>query len=70
LVEVWEIIKNAGPLALAAAFFFVWWLERSRANEERAVNERRTDKLYELGISTRDAIKDLNVLLEARRGNP
>jgi uncharacterized protein YjiS (DUF1127 family) len=70
MVEVWDIIKNAGPLALACAFFFVWWLERTRANDERSLNEKRTDKLYDLGISTRDALKELNTLLEARRGNP
>lgn len=61
----WQLIKDAGPLALAGAFFYAWVRERDRFDKERALNEVRTDKLYDLGVSTRDAMSKANMLLEA-----
>jgi hypothetical protein len=71
MAEAWQLIRDAGPLALAAAFFLVWWLERDRvkkegerADKERTLNEQRTDKLYELGTTMRDALSGINKALE------
>jgi hypothetical protein len=67
MLEAWQLIREAGPLALAGAFFLVWWLERDRvrkegerADRERQLNEARTDKLYELGTTMRDALAGIN----------
>lgn len=62
---VWQLIKDAGPLALAGAFFYAWIRERERFDKERNLNEVRTDKLYELGVSTRDTLAKANILIEA-----
>jgi hypothetical protein len=64
MAEVWQLIRDAGPLALAAAFFLVWWLEKARADKERAMNEQRTDKLYELGTTMRDELAGINKSLD------
>lgn len=52
--DIWTLIKDAGPLALAASFCLIWWLERDRANGERKINDERTTKFYELGMSQVD----------------
>lgn len=61
----WQLIKDAGPLTLAAICFYGWWKERDRFDNERKLNQIQTDKLYELGVSTRDSLSRANILLEA-----
>jgi hypothetical protein len=61
---VWGIIRDAGPLALAASFCLVWWLERDRANNERKINDERTTKFYELGTSQVDINRQVLTTLD------
>jgi hypothetical protein len=62
MIEAWQIIRDAGPLALAAAFFMVWWLERSRANDERQKNEALVERLHTGLKEAAEAVRDLREL--------
>lgn len=46
--DIWAILKEAGPTALFGFAAIMWWLERTRANDERKINEERTAKFYEV----------------------
>lgn len=59
MAELWAMIKDAGPLALAAAFFMVWYLERSRANDERKINNDLTERTITAINSATDAVREL-----------
>jgi hypothetical protein len=63
----WQFVKEAGPLALAASFFLVWWLERQRANEERKINAELTERaITAIGAAT-EAVKELRLGIQELR---
>lgn len=65
MIELWQLIKDAGPLALAASFFLVWYLERSRANDERAINAALTERTVTAINAATEAIKELREGIQA-----
>jgi hypothetical protein len=59
MIDAWQFVKDAGPLALAAAFFLIWWLERKRADEERGLNKELTERVITAIEAATTAVKDL-----------
>jgi hypothetical protein len=69
MIELWQVIQGAGPFALAASFFFIWYLERQRANDERKLNQEAAEKNVRAINEVTNAINALNQTIGASLQN-
>lgn len=62
--ELWALVREAGPLALASVFAYMWWRAETRADRERSINEDRTNKFYDLGTTTNTTLAVVSSTLD------
>ena len=59
-----EILKNRPDIFVSAFILGNWWLERKERQRMQNVNETLQDKILTLNVETKEALAEMNILLQ------
>lgn len=63
LQQLYTLLKEGGPIAMAAIFAFMWWLERQGAQAARDRQAALEDRILELAVAQTAAVSKLDPAL-------